>query len=86
MRFKDKTLSLPEAVDKISAGEWVLTKDVKNLFRNKHEGIIFFETDELMKYVKPCIRHGEKGMEAKANNEARMFVEWVAKQIGLVKP
>jgi len=81
MKTKQKTLTVFQAIDKISAGEWVLVEDVKALFKNEHEGMVFFETEELLKFIKPYLRHNEKGLEAKASNEARIFIEWMGKQL-----
>jgi len=78
---ESKKLSLSQAIDKISNGEWILVEDVKNLLKNQHEGLVFFETEELMKRITPILRFVEKGSESKANNQARVFVVWIDKQL-----
>jgi len=83
MTAKNKTFSMLEAIDKISNGEWILVEDVKNLLKNNHRGIIFFEIEELSKRIRPCLRYAEKGLESKANNHARIFVDWISKQLGV---
>lgn len=80
--LKKKIFDLDEALCKISGGEWVLLGDVKELLKNKHEGIVFFERDELLNRVKAYKRHNEK-RQRKAQNYACIFAEWMIKQLAL---
>ena len=70
IHYKKQIITIKEALDKISNGEFVLVEDVLALLNNNFESLVFFEKQELKNRLR---------------QNPNLFIDWITKQLILVE-